>query len=201
MMGNIYIANWFVRDTILKQKLFPLLLIVVLLAACQGAASPTNTPAVIEDTTDTVEVSAVPVAESSGSSNPTIEVTGTVTASVEADNFYVAPVKNEDEAIIATMLYLNQADTHVVFIRFPLNAAPGTFPISSGYTDTFDGTTATGNYINQSTDPAGQFAANGGTLTITASSPSYSGSYTFTAQDAQTGLTVTVSGTFTDIQP
>jgi hypothetical protein len=198
MMGIIYTITWFVRDTILNQKLIPFLLIVVLLAACQGAASPTTTPAVI---TDAVEVSAVPVAESTGSQNPTIEVTGSVTASVEADNFYVAPVKNEDEAVIATMLYLNRADTHVVFIRFPLNAGPGTYPISSGYTDTFDGTTATGNYINQTSDPAGQFDATGGTLTITASGPGYSGSYTFTAQDSQTGLAVTVSGTFTDIQP
>jgi hypothetical protein len=186
---------------ILNPKLLPLLLIVVLLAACQGAATPTTTPAVIIDPTDAVEVTTVPVAESTGSQNPSIEVTGSVTASVEADNFYVAPVKNEDEAVIATMLYLNRADTHVVFIRFPLNAGAGTYPITSGYTDTFDGTTATGNYINQSTDPAGQFDATGGTLTITASSPGYSGSYTFTAQDSQTGLTVTVSGNFTNIQP
>src|SRR5688572_24274135 len=93
---------------ILNPKLIPLLLIVVLLAACQGAAAPTTTPAVIIDPTDAVEVSAVPVAENTGSQNPTIEVTGSVTASVEADNFYVAPVKNEDEAVIATMLYLNR---------------------------------------------------------------------------------------------
>ncbi len=190
-------TNCFVRDNILNPKCIPLLLIIiiVLLAACQGAANPTAVPAPI------VEVTTVPVAESSDPQNPTIEVTGSVTASVVADNFYVAPVKNEDEAVIATILYLNQSDTHVVFIRFPLIAGAATYPITSGYTDTFDGTTATGNYINQSSDPAGQFAATGGTLTLTASGTTYSGSYTFTAQDAQTGLTVTVSGNFTDIQP
>lgn len=182
------------------------MLIVVLLAACQGVASPTATPTVINDPTDlpateVVEVTTVPSAETTETQNPTIQVTGDVTASVEADNFYVALIKNEDEAVIATMLYLNQADTHVVFIRFPLSAEPGTYPITSGYTDTFDGTTATGNYIDQRGDPAAQFAATDGTLTLTSSGDSFSGTFEFTAQDDLSGKTVTVSGTFADIRP
>jgi hypothetical protein len=127
-------------------------------------------------------------------------VTGDLSVSVAADNFYIAPVKADDESIIGRMLYLNQADTHIVFIRFPRDAQPGAFPITQGYTEDFDGKSATGNYIDQRGDPALQFAATGGTLTLASVGDSFSGTFEFIGQD-ETGKTVTVSGAFTNITP
>jgi len=186
------------RTNILNRKLTLLVLvIVVLIAACQAAPAPTDTPAA-QATAAPPEVSPAPLANTSAS---TIQVSGAVRASVEADNFYIAPVTNDAETVIGTMLYLNRADNHIVFIRFPRNAPPGEYSITGGYTDGFDGTATTGNYIDQTRDAATQYAATGGTLTLTATGSAYSGSYTFTAQDDQTGLTVTVSGTFAGIEP
>ncbi len=155
----------------------PVLLWIVLLAACSGGETPTATP--------------LP--------NPTIQITGDLTASVEADNYYVAPVKGSDESVIGTMLYLNQDDTRVLFIRFPKDAPAGTYPINMGFMpDNFDGTSATGNYIDQTGDDMMQFSATGGTLTLDSAGVSYSGSYQFTAQD-ETGKQINLSGSFTSI--
>jgi len=196
-----------------------LILAAVLFAACQPAAGPTNTPAPVNiDPTQppATDVPATPVPPTGvpaapatlppGSSNPTIQVVGDLSASVEADNFYVAPVKAEDETtIIGTMLYLNQGDTRIVFIRFPKDATPGTYPILQGFTENFDGTTATGNYIDQTSDPAGQFAATEGTLTLDSTGDSFSGTFEFTAvgleDTPEQGQTVTVSGAFANIPP
>jgi hypothetical protein len=129
----------------------------------------------------------------------TIQVAGAINAQVEADNFYVAPVKADDESIVGTMLYLNQADANVVFIRFPKDAQPGTYPIVSGYTENFDGSTITANYIDQTSDPSLQFAATGGTLTIQSAGGVYTGTFEFPASD-DGGKTVTVSGTFANLK-
>jgi hypothetical protein len=128
-----------------------------------------------------------------------IQVAGDINTPVEADNFYVAPVKADDESVIGTMLYLNQADTRVVFIRLPKDAQPGTYPIVSGYTDNFDGSTITANYIDQTRDPAMQFAATGGTLTIQSAGDGFTGTFEFPAAD-DSGKTVTVSGTFANLK-
>jgi hypothetical protein len=188
--------------TTMKQHLSRLILAAVLLAACQPTAAPTNTA--VMDATPTPETdasAATPEALPAGS-NPTIQVTGDVSASVEANNFYVAPVKAEDETtVIGMMLYLNESDTNIVFIRFPNNATPGEYPITQGFvSENFDGTSATGNYIDQTTDPATQFAADGGTLTLTATGNTFSGAYEFTAKD-EAGKSIMVTGAFVDITP
>ena len=167
------------------------LLLLFLLAACGGAAqtSPTTAP--------TTNATPVP-ATAATAGNPTIQVTGDVSATVVANNFYIAPVKADDSTTIGTMLYLNQDDQRVLFIRFPWNAQPGAYQITQGFSDNYDGTTATGNYIDQTSGTMMQFAATGGTLTLDTTGNSYSGSYEFTAQD-ESGKSITISGTFSAI--
>jgi hypothetical protein len=123
-----------------------------------------------------------------------------VTFTVEADNYYVAPVRGDDESIVATMLYLNQSDSHVVFIRFPRDAQPGTYPILSGYSEDFDGSTTTANYIDQTSDPALQFAATGGTFILQSAGDIYAGTFEFPALDPATGKRATISGTFANLK-
>lgn len=165
--------------------------------------APTEVPA--SDTPVEPTVAPSPITEPTTVPEPisisanTIQVAGDVGAVVEADNFYVAPVKADDENVVATMLYLNQADSRVVFIRFPKDAQPGTYPIISGYTEDFDGSITTANYIDQTSDPAMQFAATGGTLTLQSAGDSFSGLFEFPAAD-ESGKTVTVSGTFANLK-
>jgi hypothetical protein len=131
--------------------------------------------------------------------NPTIQVSGALNAAVEANNFYIAPVKGSDQTIKGTMLYLNQDNMRIVFIRFPKDAQPGTYDINQGFVDeNYDGSMATGNYIDSSTGNSQQFAATSGTLTLEATGTTFSGQYEFNAQD-DAGSTVTVSGTFTNL--
>ena len=144
-----------------------------------------------------VPASAAP--ESTSVISNSILVAGDINTPVEADNFYVAPVKADDESVVGMMLYLNQADSRVVFIRFPKDAQTGTYPIVSGYTENFDGSTITANYIDQTSDPAMQFAATGGTLTIQSAGDAYTGTFEFPAAD-DSGKTVTVSGTFANLK-
>lgn len=186
------------------------LVCVALFTACSGAASPTNTPVpvVVEPTqippsaapTEAIVSEATTIPEPTSISANTIQVAGDVSVDVQADNFYIAPVKADDESVVGTMLYLNQSDTQVVFIRFPKDAQPGTYPIVSGYTEAFDGSTTTANYIDQTTDPAAQFAATGGTLILQSAGGTFAGTFEFPASDPATGKTVTVSGTFTDLE-
>ncbi len=191
---NRYIAVW-------------MLICGVLLTACNGAASPTNsvTPVVAGSTQDTASADTA-TTEAPALAAPTVAVTNTIQVAgdlnltVEADNYYVAPVKANDESVVATMLYLNQSDTHVVFIRFPKDAQPGTYPILSGYTEDFDGSTTTANYIDQTGDPAIQFAATGGTLTLQSSGDTYAGTFEFPATDPATGERATISGTFANLK-
>jgi hypothetical protein len=182
------------------------LVCVLLLAACQPASTPTATPVEIIDPTDVVptviptEVAPSPAPETPEATailSNSIQVNGDLQADVEADNFYVAPVKTDD-TVVGTMLYLSQEDTQVVFIRFPKDAQPGSYPISGGYTEDFDGTAATANYIDQTNDPALQFAASGGTLILVNAGDSYSGTFEFPATD-ESGKNVTVTGTFADL--
>jgi hypothetical protein len=184
-----------------KRNLFLLLLITLLLAACGGQQSaPTTAPTVEADTpplaTPMPATSAPPSIVPGG--NPSILVSGDLSATVEANNFYIAQVKGSDETVVGTMLYLNQDDSRVVFIRFPWNAQPGTYQITQGFTDNYDGTTATGNFNEQSSGSTIQFAATSGSLTLAATGNAYTGSYEFTAQ-AESGQTVTVSGAFSAI--
>ena len=180
---------------ILNRHLAALTLVCALLfTACNGAASPTDTPI---PSAVSVEPTVAPEAVSITSN--IIQVAGDVNTPVEADNFYVAPVKADDESVVGTMLYLNQADAHVVFIRFPKDVQPGNYPIVSGYTENFDGSTTTANYIDQTHDPAMQFAATGGTLTIQSAGDTYTGTFEFPAAD-NSGTTVTVSGTFANLK-
>jgi hypothetical protein len=201
---------------ILNRHLAAITLVCALLfTACNGAASPTNTPipvSVVEPTA--IPASAVPVKpsvapvptseativpEPTAITSNSIQVAGDPNTPVEADNFYIAPVKADDVHVVGTMLYLNHADTHVVFIRFPKDAQPGTYPIVSGYTEDFDGSTTTANYIDQTHDPAMQFAATGGTLTIQSVGDAYTGTFEFPAVD-DSGKIVTVSGTFVNLK-
>jgi hypothetical protein len=179
------------RNNIVNAKNFFLLLIgIALLGACSSNANSTQ---------QTVSIAATNADASTATpSIPTIQITGDLTATVDADNFYIATVKSSDESIIGMMLYMNQDDTRIVYIRFPLNAAPGTYPINQGYTEDFNGTTATGNYVDQTAESIMQFAATGGTLTLDTAGEIYTGHYEFTAAD-ETGKTVTISGVFNDI--
>lgn len=174
------------------------LVCALLFTACNGAASPTNTPVPVSVIESTQMPASVAPDVTSITAN-VIQVAGDPNTPVEADNFYVAPVKADDESVVGTMLYLNQANSHVVFIRFPKDAQPGTYPIVSGYSENFDGSTTTANYIDQTHDPAMQFAATGGTFTIQSAGDSYTGTFEFPAAD-DSGKTVTVSGTFVNLK-
>jgi hypothetical protein len=181
----------------------------LLFSACSGAARPTNAPIPVSVDPTQMPASDTPVQptaiapttapEPTSITSNIIRVAGDVNTPVEADNFYVAPIKADDDSVVGTMLYLNQADLHVVFIRFPKNAEPGTYPILSGFTENFNGSTITANYIDQTSDPALQFAATGGTLTIQSARDGYTGTFEFPAAD-DSGKIVTVSGTFANLK-
>ena len=181
-----------------KLILFPLLALVVAQFACNlGAQSPSANPQ---------PEASLPAPSASAPSAPGNSNAGQIVIS-GAVNETFTPTAAWADIPGGVCVYINlieQGATDGVWLEFPPDTQPGTYPLEGGSC-----TSSTGNQMDARYtvpgDNAPSYQSANGTLTLTSVSltsdpPTFSGQFQFTAVDRNdASKTIEVSGSFTDV--
>ena len=109
------------------------------------------------------------------------------------------------ETLAGLQIVLNQDRQRVLFIQFPADTVPGTYPIQDGTVEPYTGANFIASYIDRAA-PGGPFNLLGtsGTITFTTTGEAFSGSFALIAvggAGADTGdRTVNIDGIFADLR-